>query len=114
MRIKKAAGKVFGASLSKAEERAMNMEIQRQLAEYTKKHYLEVDALILWFLHEQFGFGEKRLRRVFFGLNDSIKELCNRYEMHEQNDDVWLSTNMLKRAGIDIEKWEKEVENNAE
>lgn len=113
MRIKKAAGKVYGASLSRAEERAMNMEIQRQLAEYTRKHYLEIDALILWFLHEEFGFGEKRLRRVFFGLTKSIQALCDRYEMHDKDEDIWLCTKLLERAGIDLEQWDKEVENNA-
>ena len=33
MRIKKFGGKVFGADLSANERKAMNMEIQRQLAE---------------------------------------------------------------------------------
>lgn len=31
MQIKKAGGKIFGASLTAAEQKAMNMEIQRQL-----------------------------------------------------------------------------------
>lgn len=51
MRIKKAAGKVYGAAMTVAEKKAMNLEIQRQLAEYDKKHATEIDALILWVLH---------------------------------------------------------------
>lgn len=47
MRIKKAAGKIFGADLTAAERKAMNMEIERQLAEYTRAHGLEIDAIIL-------------------------------------------------------------------
>lgn len=37
MQIKKAGGKIFGASLTAAEQKAMNMEIQRQLVEYDRK-----------------------------------------------------------------------------
>ena len=63
MRIKKAAGKIFGADLTAAERKAMNLEIERQLAEYTRAHGLEIDAIILWVLHAQLGWGPKRLRR---------------------------------------------------
>lgn len=34
MRIKKAAGKVYGAAMTVVEKKAMNLEIQGQLAEY--------------------------------------------------------------------------------
>lgn len=54
---------MFGASLTAAEKKAMDLEIQRELAEYDRKHLAEMDALILWVLHEQFGFGAKRLAR---------------------------------------------------
>ena len=57
MHIKKSGGKIFGADLTAAERKAMNMEIQRQLAEYTRKHRLELDAMILWVLHAQYGWG---------------------------------------------------------
>lgn len=55
MQIKKAGGKIFGASLTAAEQKAMNMEIQRQLVEYDRKNELELDAIILWELHTQLG-----------------------------------------------------------
>lgn len=38
MVVKKAGGKIYGAVLTAAEKKAMNMEIERQLAEYTRKH----------------------------------------------------------------------------
>ena len=34
MQIKKAGGKVYGAILTNAEKKAMDMEIRRQLAEF--------------------------------------------------------------------------------
>lgn len=39
MQIKKAGGRVYGAILTNAEKKAMNMEIRRQLAEMDKKKH---------------------------------------------------------------------------
>lgn len=110
MQIKKSGGKIFGASLTSAEKKAMDMEIQRQLAEYDRKHVLEIDALILWVLHEQLGWGEKRLRRFYDHFADEIDALILRYQMDE-DDKVWLCTHKLKEAGIDLEQWDRERNN---
>ena len=83
------------------------MEIQRQLAEYDRKNLLEIDALILWRLREQFGFGPKRLKKFYDEFAPAIEALVKRYEM-DDSDQIWLCTRMLKNEGIDIEKWEKE------
>lgn len=107
MRVKKACGKIYGAELTATERKAMNMEIQRQLAEYTEKHRLEIDALILWVLHAQCGWGETRLRRFYDSMGDEISALVKRYEM-DDGDDVWLCTEMLKRIGVDIAQWVRE------
>ncbi len=82
----------------------MDMEIQRQLAEYDTKHANEIDAMILWLLHEEFGFGSKRLKQFHDAFAESISGLIKRYEL-EDSDSVWLCTQQLKRYGIDIEEW---------
>lgn len=109
MIVKKAGGKVFGAHLTVAEREALNIEIHKEFAEYTRKHSREIDALFLWFLHEEFGFGVDRLKRAFNRFAPCLEELCNRYEMTSQGDDVWLCTQKLKEYGADLEEWEKEV-----
>lgn len=107
MHVKKIKGKVYGAQLTTAEKKAMDMEIQRELAEYDRKHALELDALILWVLHDQFGFGPKRLRQFYDSFTVSIDDLLKRYEM-DASDQVWLCTHMLKQYGIDLEMWHQE------
>lgn len=107
MRVKKSGGRVYGAYMSAAEKKAMDMEIQRQLAEYDRKHALEIDAMILWVLHEQLGWGEKRLRRFYDNFAGEIDALVQRYQMDEE-DKIWLCTQKLKDYGIDIGKWDKE------
>ena len=109
MRVKKDGGRVYGATLTDAEKRAINMEIRRQLAEMVKNNMEEVDATVLYILMTEFGFGKKRLRRFHDTFDEQITALVNRYEM-DSNDDVWLCTEMLKRRGIDINQWNKELE----
>lgn len=107
MNIKKVGGKIIGGTMSAAEKKAMNLEIQRQLAEYDQKHLLEIDAMILWVLHDRFGFGPKRLRQYYDSFRACTDKLVERYQM-DADDDVWLCTQMLKRIGVDVEQWHKE------
>ena len=109
MQIKKAGGRVYGATLTDAEKKAIKMEIQRQLAEMDKKNKEEVDATVLYILMTEFGFGKKRLRRFHDTFDEQITALVHRYQM-SNDDDVWLCTEMLKRRGIDINQWNKELE----
>ena len=109
MTIKKVDGKVIGAELSVAERKALNIEIQKHLGDHTRKHAIEIDALFLWFLHEEFGFGLKRLMRVYTKFAPRLEEMCKRYEMSEEGDDIWLCTQMLKEYGMDLEQLSKEV-----
>lgn len=107
MQVKKAFGKVYGANFTAAEKKAMDLEIQREIAEFDRKNMVEIDALILWELMEQLGFGEKRLRQFFDSFEPALEALIKRYEM-EESDQIWLCTRMLKERGIDVEKWNKE------
>lgn len=103
--------RVCGKSMTAAEKKAMDLEIKKQFAEFDRKHTIEIDAMVLWILHSEFGFGEKRLKRFFDLFNKSLDDLLDRYEF-EDEDQIWLCTYMLKRDGIDIEAWEKELEEN--
>lgn len=102
-----AGGKVYGAHLTAAEKKAMDIEIRRQLAEYDLKHANELDAMILWHLHEEFDFGPKRLKQFYDTFAVRLDELIKHYEMTD-SDMVWLCTYKLKQYGIDIEEWNKQ------
>lgn len=106
MRVKKSMGRVYGASMTAAEKKAMNMEIQRQLAEYDRKNTNEIDAIVLWNLHVIFGFGPKRLKKFYDAFGKQLEELCQKYEI-DSTDEVWLCTKQLKNYGIDLEEWSK-------
>lgn len=87
MVVKKAGGKIYGAVLTSAEKKAMNMEIERQL-----------------------GFGEQRLRKFFDRFSVEIDALVKYYEMDDE-DAEWLCTRKLLDMGIDVEKWCDESRN---
>lgn len=65
MRVKKAGGKVFGAVLSAAEKKAMDIEINRQIVEADRRYADDIDAMVLYTLHVLLGFGKKRLRKFY-------------------------------------------------
>lgn len=111
MKVKKAFGKVYGAQMSAAEKKAMDKEIRRQLADYDMKNAVEIDAMVLWILHDKFGFGIKRLKRFFDCFSDEMSELAKRYELDE-SESSWLCTYKLEQLGVDLNAWEKERCNN--
>lgn len=104
MKIKKAMKKIYGASLSSSEQKALEKEIQRQLGEYDQKNTKEIDAIVLWILHEEFGFGISRLKRFHDILTQRLKELSEYYEMDEKDQSLLCSVK-LKSYGIDLENW---------
>lgn len=107
MRVKKSCGKVYGVELTKAEQRAFDMEARRQLAEWTRKHDLEIEAIVIRQLRRATGWGETRLKRFYDGFDDELYKLVDRYEM-DTGDAPWLCTRELKDEGFDIEKWHQE------
>lgn len=107
MNIKKIGSKIFGANFTAAEQKALDMEVKRQLAEYDRMHSLEIEALHLWVLHEKFGFGKKRAREFHDSIRLGLLELLDRYEMDDP-DAPWLCLKKLKDDGIDLEKWVEE------
>lgn len=109
MFVLKAGGSVYGAKLTAAEKKAMDIEIRKQLAEDLVKHEDEVDAIILFTLGEEFGWGYKRMRRLWEAVHVRYKELCERYEMDPTEDGPWMVQYWLKeKKGVDITAWNAE------
>ena len=94
-------------NLSSSEEKAMKAELKRQFQEFDRRHTLELDALVLWSLHEQLGYGKKRLKRFYERFNKSLKEMGERYDFDDA-DKIWLCQFKLKEIGIDIEEWDRD------
>lgn len=61
--FKKSGGKIFAVQFNKAEERALDQEIKKQIVENDRAFDMDKESSILWMLHTQFGFGPKRLKK---------------------------------------------------
>ena len=112
MFVKKSNGQIFGMEFTAAEKKAMNMEIQRQTAEYDLKNSRELSAIFLWILHEVLpsgSFGPTKMKKVYMSFMPELKALCERYQMTDDGDDLWLCTHKLKEYGVDLEEWDKEI-----
>ena len=90
MNFKKAGGKIFGVALNKAEQRALDQEIKKQIVENDTQFSIDNDSSILWMLHVHFGFGPKRLKKawkLFYAETLKLRE----YYLMDQEDDGWLA-----------------------
>ena len=108
MQVKKVRGKVFGAVLTAAERKAMEIEINRQLVEVDRRYTDDIDAMVLYTLHVHLNFGKKRLRKFYNALSAEHDRLIQHYQMPD--DYTWICKEMLKRIGVDVEAWNKEKE----
>ncbi len=108
MRVKSYRGKVFGAELTAAEKKAMNIEINRQLVERDKQYAADIDAMVLYTLMAHYGWKKKRLKRFWKAFIVEHKALREFYQMDEPGDNEWLAHRMLKEIGVDIQQWYQE------
>ena len=92
--------------MSRAEKAALKAEIARQVHELDEKFSAEICAMLLWALHEEFGFGADRLRRVWDCVAVHRAELLKHYDMQDNAEFILLYK--LRQIGVDVEKWTAE------
>ena len=96
-------------TLSKSQEKAMRKEINAQILESDKQYWLDMDAAVMWALHEAFGFGRKRLRRFFDAFSTVHADLRKTYQI--DGSITWKCRELLKsKVKVDVEAWEDEYE----
>lgn len=87
------------------ERKAMQAEIDRQIAQNVKNLSSNLQALVLWSLHEQLGFGKKRLLEFQKNFLPLIKELQNFYEATSAKETEFICKYKLKNGcGIDVDE----------
>lgn len=89
-----------------AQKRAILEEVRKQIAENVPKLSADLTALVLWELHEQLGFGKKRLKRFQDNFIPALKALQEYYELPTQDDAHFLSRYKLEQIGYDVKEFE--------
>lgn len=90
--------------LSKNQQKAMAKEIDRQIIENSEVFMNNVDAMLLWTLHVEFGFGKKRLEQAFRAFNREYEKMCEFFQMQ----DAYPAKYKLKEIGVDMEELRNE------
>lgn len=88
--------------ISKTQEKELERLIKKQISESMERFRKNIDAIVLWELHEQFGFGVKRLRMFQERFDASVKELQKHYELNDFDDQEYICSEKLKQIGYDI------------
>ena len=92
--------------LTKGQQKALDNEVRRQLVEKKNEFLMDADAMILYTLHKEFGFGKKRLIKFFKTFIDDYEKFIDDYQV----EGAWMAAYRLKQeTGLDIEELHKEM-----
>lgn len=95
--------KARALNLTNREMRALKDEINRQTAQNVQKLSQNLQALILWQLREQLGWGKKRLLRFQKRFVPAMRELQEYYMTSSADETDYICRYKLKNElGIDV------------
>lgn len=83
---------------------AMVHEINQQILDQDKDYQLDIDTMVLWTLHQCYGWGASRLKKFYVAM---MKEHLRMREFYGL-DDLYPERFKLKEKGVDIEAWYEE------
>ena len=82
--------------------------IKNEILKHQDIYYTANCAAILWALHECFGYGEERLKKFWNCYFKIHEEVTKEYQL-DDNETGTIYIDRLRRIGVDIDKWIKEV-----
>jgi hypothetical protein len=91
---------------SGAVKKAINEEVNRQIAEGVGNMSKDITATVLWQLHVQEGWGKTKLLRFAKNFGPALAELQDFYQMHSHDETDFLVKYKLKEIGVDVDKIE--------
>jgi len=107
MFVKKYKGKVYGAEFTADEQKAIDIEVNRQIIEASDELISNLDAMVLYTLMVTQGWKKKRLRDFWESVRAEYKKLIEHYEAPDKY--VWLAKYKLKEEGVDVDAWNAEL-----
>ena len=85
--------------------KAIENELRRQTGENVRNLSFNIQALVLWSLRSQLGFGKKRLLRFQKNFLPLIQELQEYYQLEDAKETEFVCVKKLKdEVGIDVEQ----------
>ena len=95
---------IIPRKLSEREMKALDGSIREQIGQNIAKLKGNIEAIVLWQLHEQCGFGAKRLEAFLEGFQPALQELMDFYGVEGTEDVEFACIHNLKSIGFDTDK----------
>ena len=87
--------------LTVSEQRQVSDAIDEQLAENVRRMSGDGAAAVLWALRQEHGFGKQRLCRFYDAFRPILRELAERYEMHDGVE--YVCRVKLREIGVEVD-----------
>ena len=95
---------IIPRKMTNAEMKALDGSIREQIGRSIGKLKGNIEAIVLWQLHEQFGFGAKRLEAFLEGFRPALQELNEFYGLTDVDETECACVYNLKSIGFDTDK----------
>ena len=106
MVFKKFRGQIFDVDLNTKERQVLNQKVNELLIKRHEEFADDVDYMIMYILHNHFGFGLKRMRQFYEAFITENEKLIKHYEMSDAG--VYFARKEMNAIGCDFEKWNGE------
>lgn len=90
--------------LSNSQMQALKGEIRSTIASSIEKLSGNIEAIVLWQLHEQKKMGVKQLEAFLEGFHPALQELMDFYGIESTEDVEFACVQNLKSIGFDTDK----------
>lgn len=91
---------------TKSQAKRLKQEIRSQVAKENERYERSFDVFLMYILHRSFGFGQKRLEKVYRDMVRYRDELKRQYmaDGDTQSDDyIFAMERDLKESGVDVD-----------
>lgn len=95
---------IIPRKLSNREMKQVDGQIREQIGQSIVKLKSNIEALVLWEIHQQCGYGAKRLEVFLEGFQPALQELMNFYGVESTEEVELACVYNLKAIGFDTEK----------
>ena len=106
MIFKKHKGQIFDVELSPKEQKVMQEKINEQIIATHQQFTDDFDYMVLWVLHNHFGFEPAQLRKVYDLFVGENEKLIKHYEMPDAG--VYIARKEMNDIGCNVEQWSRE------
>jgi hypothetical protein len=89
----------------RAARREIYRQVNNELHLSTERFFRDETSVILWVLHDTFGFGKDRLKRFYVNYEKVNADLRKHYSM-SNSDMRYITDRLLKDIGVDLDEWE--------